>query len=60
LTDEASHELLLLYGCADAALEVAFMEHGDRLWYGIGLCCLCRSLITAAGGNGVVVFLDRH
>jgi hypothetical protein len=29
LTDKASHELLLLYSCADAALEVAFVEHAD-------------------------------
>jgi hypothetical protein len=29
LADEASHELLLLYGCADAALKIAFVEHGD-------------------------------
>jgi hypothetical protein len=50
LTDEASHELLLLDSCADAALEVAFMEHGDRLWYDI------RVVVYA---EGVVVFVFR-
>ena len=38
LTDEASYELLLLYGCADAALQVALVEHDSRLWCVIGSC----------------------
>lgn len=40
LTDEASHELLLLDRCADAALEVAFVEHGSWLGCVFGSCCI--------------------
>jgi hypothetical protein len=29
LSDEASDKLLFLYGCADAALEIALVEHCD-------------------------------
>ena len=43
LTDEASHELLLLYGCADAALEVAFVEHDLCLWSDIVCKCVYRT-----------------
>ena len=42
LTDEASHELLLLHGCADAALEVAFVKHGLCLWSDIVCKCVYR------------------
>jgi hypothetical protein len=35
----------LLYGCADAALEVAFVKHGDWLSYGIRVGCHAKVLL---------------
>jgi hypothetical protein len=58
LTDEASDELLLLYGCADAALEVAFVEHDSRREYGLGLCDLCNDITTLRSLLPVVLVLS--
>ena len=46
LTDEASHELLLLDRCADAALEVAFVEHSGILLGSVSVCCMPNDFIT--------------
>jgi len=54
LTDEASYELLLLDRCADAALQVAFVEHDRRLWYVI-VCCRISSNMLHEQGNVVVL-----
>jgi hypothetical protein len=46
LTDEASDELLLLYGCADAALEIAFVKHGGGLGCGISVRCMPSTFVS--------------
>ena len=46
MTDEASHELLLLYGCADATLEVTFMEHDCGLCLVIGDCGITSNYLS--------------
>jgi hypothetical protein len=45
LTDEASDKLLLLDGCADAALEVAIVEHDNRLWFRISFRCVSNTCV---------------
>jgi len=61
LTDEASDKLLLLDGCADTALEVAFVEHDSRWWWGLSVCysvsehiCMVKVYVM------VLSCVDRH